>query len=276
MTAASPRLGPPIEVRMYAGDGPWVAVLHGGPGAPGSVSSLAAALAPEFEVLEPLQRRSGTVPLTVAQHVADLAGVVSEPVHVVGWSWGAMLGLSFTVAHPEVVSSLALVGCGTYDVAARRHYEQAMRARLSREDRTTLKTLTERVQAADEPGERERLRTERGQLWNRLLSVDLVKHERSDVPEDPRGREETWDDVLRLQTEGVEPAAFQAIRVPVTMLHGDDDPHPGEATYRVLKSQMPQLGYVGFPRCGHLPWLEQHARSQFLDALRAWIRLQAT
>ncbi len=28
------------------------------------------------------------------------------------------------------------------------------------------------------------------------------------------------------------------------------------------------LQYREFERCGHLPWLEQHARDEFLDALR--------
>src|SRR5262249_27313959 len=62
----------PIEVRTYAGrDGP-VVMLHGGPGAPGAMAGLATTLAPEFEVWEPLQRRSGEVELTVDRHVADL------------------------------------------------------------------------------------------------------------------------------------------------------------------------------------------------------------
>ena len=98
----------PIEVRTYGDVGPLVAVLHGGPGASGSVAGLARDLSEFATILEPLQRRSGQIPLTVAQHVADLAEVLPEPVIIVGWSWGAMLGLSFAATHPDLVRSLAL------------------------------------------------------------------------------------------------------------------------------------------------------------------------
>ena len=64
----------PIEVRRYGAGGRTVVVLHGGPGAPGSASGLGHALAPHFRVLEPLQRRSGLVPLTVNALQDRLAG----------------------------------------------------------------------------------------------------------------------------------------------------------------------------------------------------------
>ena len=102
----------PIQVRRYGSTGPMVVVLHGGPGAPGSAACLAEALAKDFLVLEPLQRRSGLVPLTVSQHVEDLKAVAPEPAILIGCSWGAMLGLSFAARYPEQVPDLVLVGCG--------------------------------------------------------------------------------------------------------------------------------------------------------------------
>jgi hypothetical protein len=44
---------------------------------------------------------------------------------------------------------------------------------------------------------------------------------------DARGHAESWNDMLRLQADGIYPAAFAAIKTPVLMLHGDFDPHPG-------------------------------------------------
>src|SRR5690349_16643701 len=126
----------PIEVRRWGGErggregGQSVVVLHGGPGAPGSAAGLARALAPFFHVLEPLQRRAGSVPLTVARHVEDLAAVAPEPATLVGWSWGAMLGLSFAARYPSRVSRLVLVCCGTYDVASRALLRQTLDRRL--------------------------------------------------------------------------------------------------------------------------------------------------
>ncbi len=112
--------GEPLRVRSYGPPGPTAVVLHGGPGAPGSAAPLARALADPLHVLEPLQRWSSRVPLTVEQHVRDLADVLSRETPgyrpaLVGESWGAMLALAFASRHPDRVSGLVLVGCGTFD-----------------------------------------------------------------------------------------------------------------------------------------------------------------
>ena len=61
-----------LLVRFYGTSGTAVAVLHGGPGAPGYVAPVARGLADAFRVIEPFQRPSGGEPLTVARHVEDL------------------------------------------------------------------------------------------------------------------------------------------------------------------------------------------------------------
>jgi pimeloyl-ACP methyl ester carboxylesterase len=220
-----------IEVRKHAGAAGPVVVLHGGPGAPGSVAGLATDLAGDFEVWEPLQRRSGEVGLTVDRHVNDLHDVAPHPALIVGHSWGAMLGLSYAACYPKLVRALALVGCGTYNQASRDEYERRVNA-----------------------------------------TSDASGSERKRVPEDPAGHEETWRDVLRRQAAGVEPQSFAAIRAPVLMLHGAEDPHPGEMIRDSLLPYIPRLEYVGIAHCGHEPWREGPGRAPFLAALRAWLR----
>ena len=65
---------------------------------------------------------------------ADVAAVIEalglrRPV-VVGHSWGAMLALAYAAAHPGRATAIALIGCGTFDLAARD------RMRSNREERT--------------------------------------------------------------------------------------------------------------------------------------------
>ena len=263
----------PIAVRRFGSHGPLVALLHGGPGAAGDLADLARDLGGKFRVLEPLQRRHGGVPLTVARHVADLAQVLPEPAHVVGHSWGAMLGLSFAAAHPELVTSLCLVGCGTYDAATRAAYQRATDARLSGAARAELAGLQARLVAERDPAERDALIARCGGLFAGAYAFDLLPRDPSDAlpAVDAAGLDETWADVLRLQAEGVEPAAFAAIRAPVLMLHGDDDPHPGSEIRDLLRRHVPGLSYLGFARCGHDPWRERHAREPFLRALERWV-----
>ena len=263
----------PVEVRMYAGRAGPVVVLHGGPGAPGSAAGLAAPLAPEFEVWEPLQRRSGVLELTVDRHVADLRAVAPDAATIVGHSWGAMLGLSYAASHPSAVRALALVGCGTYDEASRAEYERRYQARLDDARRARSEELRIAMANTRTDAERDRMLALRGELAGEVQSVDLLPDaEPTMFPADAAGHEQTWQDVLRRQAAGLEPRTFAAITAPVLMIHGDEDPHPGPMIRDALDPHLARLEYVEIARCGHEPWRERHGREPFLSALRAWLR----
>ena len=184
-----------------------------------------------------------------------------------------MLGLSFAAAHPELVRGLVLVGCGTYDEATRAEYQRRFVTNLGMDGVAEMEELRARLATASSDDERDASIAARGARAELAQSYDLLP-EPVDEPAttvDARGHQETWDDVLRLQREGIEPATFAAITAPVLMLHGDHDPHPGPATFEVLRQHIPQLEYSGLSRCGHTPWKERHARNRFFDALRAWL-----
>lgn len=264
----------PIQVRRYGSGGPTVVVLHGGPGAPGSAAGLAKALGEHFHVLEPLQRRSGQVSLTVSQHVEDLRAIAPRPVAIVGWSWGAMLGLSFAARYPQGVSALVLVGCGTYDERARSLFRSRLEQRLEASGRDLVATLRDRLASESEPGARDAILGELGAAYMRAESYDVIQGTddgSAGIPADDAGHVETWSDVLRLQRENIEPAAFSAIAARVLMIHGDVDPHPGPATHDTLRKFIPTLEYIPLERCGHEPWRERHARDRFVEAIRQWL-----
>jgi pimeloyl-ACP methyl ester carboxylesterase len=254
-------------------------VLHGGPGAPGSAAGLAKALADSFVVLEPLQRRSGHIPLTVARHVNDLRAVAPRPATIVGWSWGAMLGLSFAARYPQDVSALILVGCGTYDETSRSLFRSALERRLKATERDLIATLESRLDAEPTPGIRDALFGELGAACLKAESYDVMEDagdETDDLPADDLGHVETWNDALRLQREGIEPESFRRIAAPVLMIHGDTDPHPGPATRDVLRRCIPQLEYVELDRCGHAPWRERYGRAPFIEIVCEWCNEQIT
>ena len=72
---------------------------------------------------------------------------------------------------------------------------------------------------------------------------------------------------MRLQREGIQPEEFRGIQAPVLMLHGDADPHPGSMIHESLVPFIRDIRYRAFARCGHTPWLERHARDEFLAVL---------
>jgi pimeloyl-ACP methyl ester carboxylesterase len=259
-----------VPVKRYGPNGRSVVVIHGGPGAQGGAGLLAQALADPLHVLEPWQRMSSETPLTVAQHLEDLAGVISteipgEKPALVGESWGAMLALAFASAYPDRVSALALVGCGTFDRRAR------ARLRSTRAERTTKELEEQLAQLAiDVPDENERV------AMAHALSDCLDTYSRAvrePIPSlDLKGHRESWSDMVRLQDAGVYPAAFKSITCPVLMLHGSYDPHPGALIRDGLQKFIPHLEYTELDRCGHSPWIEEHARDRFLSILRSWLQ----
>jgi pimeloyl-ACP methyl ester carboxylesterase len=261
-----------IQVRRYAGSAGPVVVLHGGPGAAGSLAGLATDLAPDFEVWEPLQRRSGEVTLTVDRHVADLHDIAPDPAAIVGHSWGAMLGLSYAASHPAAVRALALVGCGTYDTASRAEYDRRFVAGLGDAERVRGEALRAAMAQARGRAERDDVLALRGAFTAEIQAVDLLPETEASVDADAAGHDETWRDVMRRQATGLEPQSFDAIESPVVMLHGDKDPHPGTMIRDTLLPHIPQLEYIGIPRCGHEPWRERQGREPFLTALRGWLR----
>ena len=267
-----------MRVREYGTSGPLVVVLHGGPGAPGTAAPVARGLAESFHVLEPLQRLSGDEPLTVARHVADLHELVESCYRearpaLVGHSWGAMLALAYAAANPDCVGPMVLIGCGTFDQAAR----DRMRATLDERMNEELRQRMERLQQ-EYPDPDQRLRA-MGDLMDPLYTYDPIcsdpvcSHNDGEGV-DGRGHEETWEDMLRLRDEGVYPAAFAAIDAPVLMLHGAFDPHPGQMIRASLEPYLPHLEYREWERCGHEPWREKAVRDDFFAVLREWLLKQ--
>lgn len=263
----------PIEVRQCGTGGPTLVVLHGGPGAPGSAHGLAQSLADKFVVLEPIQRRSGQVSMTVAQHVEDLRAVMPVPATIVGWSWGAMLGLSFAASYPEHVNGLVLVGCGTYDESSRKFFRAEVKRALGPCGVRRIADLEIELAGQTESDARNRILDELGRLYMTAETYEPLDIQDDDVdhlPADALGHNETWNDVLRLQREGVEPARFTRISAPVLMIHGAVDPHPGPVTRELLRAFIPGLEYVEIERCGHEPWRERYARARFIRTVQTW------
>ncbi len=263
-----------IETRAYGSAGPPVLVLHGGPGAAGTMAPVARALASGFRVIEPLQRGSGGEPLTVARHVADLDEVLDahaadgERPALVGHSWGAMLALAYAAEHPGRVSSLVLVGCGTFDTGARARLVAVRDERLGAR-RDELERLTRDIADPDE-----RLAA-MGDLVESVATFDEIDEDPAPVRVDARAHEETWNDMLRRQAAGDYPAAFRSITVPVLMLHGAYDPHPGRMIRDGLAAVLPRLEYHEWERCGHTPWRERAVRDDFFARLERWLARHA-
>jgi pimeloyl-ACP methyl ester carboxylesterase len=262
-----------IEVRLYGVSGPYVALLHGGPGAAEQMGTVGRRLGGRFRVVEPLQRASGEVPLTVARHVADLdealRGPLEEgPVRLVGFSWGAMLALTYAARHPGHVERVILIGCGTFDRRSREVYEAAMAERMDAQQRRRFEELTARLAEESDRQRRNELFAEFGSLCTQIQAFDPLTSDSDDeISYDEDGFRDTWSDAVLLQEQGIQPAEFARIEAPVTMIHGDADPHPGRLIFESLALLVRDIQYRQLSRSGHTPWIERHAREAFYELL---------
>lgn len=267
--SASARVGLSDAGRSYGTNGPVLMLLHGGPGAPGHLSLVGRTMSEEFRVLEPFERRSGRESLTVRGHVEDFARVLrqhygSDRSIVLGFSSGAILALAFAATHPERVRAVVIVSSATMDSTTRAEFKTRLNHRMGEAAKREL----ERLRAMTDSDQRLRLQS---RAVMPSYFVDPITMETEDLWYDGRGHDETWQDMLRLQETGEHPAAFGRIRVPVLMVHGSEDPHPGTSIRASLKPYLPHLEYVELKDCGHYPWLERAAREPFFESLREWL-----
>ena len=272
MTTAAVQPMKPIQVRHYGEAGPLLVLLHGGPGAPGSMAPLARNLCSRFRVLEPLQRTSGSIPLTVERHVTDLYAVLRDsleegPLTIIGFSWGAMLALTYAARFPVECRRVILIGCGTLDEGSRKAYQRQMLQRTDSESQRRIRQLEGKLLVERDPECRNALFAELGAIYTRIQSFKALSAGTEAALFDEAGFNETWDDVLALQKSGIQPAEFAHILAPVIMIHGDHDPHPGRMIYHSLKPYIRDLQYREIPRCGHMPWVEEEARHRFYKLL---------
>lgn len=260
-----------LKIRNYGSTGRTAILLHGGPGAPGYMAPIGRALADSYSVIEPFQRESGGDPLTVAQHIADLDEVIAalpagDRPALVGSSWGAMLALAYAAAHPAKAGPIVLIGCGTFSVAARQSFQSNLATRMDDELNRRVEEIFSTLES-----DNERLAALRDLLLP-LYAFDPITTDLEYAGGDALGYEQSWRSMMRLQAEGVYPAAFTSIRSPVLMLHGDYDPYPADVVHASLRPYLPQMEYRLWKDCGHYPWIERAVHEEFFAVLRCWLK----
>jgi 2-succinyl-6-hydroxy-2,4-cyclohexadiene-1-carboxylate synthase len=135
-------------VRLHvetSGDGPPTLVIHGFTGSGRSMADLASRLPGEKLLVDlvghgrseaPSDQTKYTMAAMVSQLVSVIDSLGNGVVDVVGYSMGARTGLSLTIAHPERVNSLSLIG-GTGGLA-----EAASAAERVRSDEALAERIT--------------------------------------------------------------------------------------------------------------------------------------
>lgn len=252
--------------RIY-GEGPYrIALLHGGPGAPGTMAPVARELESRGGgLLEPLQTR-----FSVEEQVSEVLEVLERyaelPAILVGSSWGAMLAYLVAAHTPSAVAKLILVGSGVYREEDAAGIQQERLARLDEEGRREVSALLESL--ADSGI------AEKDAILSRLGEIFLVADAFDPLTSDCEVLEcqydlhvRVWSEVQALRRSGRLLELGRRIECPVVALHGDYDPHPRKGIEEPLGAVIRDFRFIALAKCGHLPWIERHGREEFFRLL---------
>lgn len=253
------------RIRKY-GNAPYLAaLLHGGPGAPGSMAPLAAELCGVCGVIEPLQLQS-----SVEGQVEGLGNALQDnatvPVTLLGWSWGAWLACLLAADRSGLVNKLILVGSPPFTPGCSGQINSRRLERLEEKERREVSSLMQ-VLDGPAPGKDSALRR-LGELFSKADSFLEEPVEHRDEEPDCRVFKQVWSQAEQMRSSGQLLEAAGAIRCPVLAVHGDFDPHPWQGVAGPLEALLPDFRLVLLEDCGHRPWLEYHAKTRFLDTVK--------
>lgn len=242
-----------------------VAVIHGGPGGIGSAGGLAEGLAAHSGVLEPLQSK-----YSIAESIAELQEQLAPypPLVLIGHSWGAWLAALYAAEHPKRVKRLVLVGCPALKADYVPLLGKRRLERLSKTDRERCRFLTEELTRNNDPD----LLRELGELCGKADNCEPI----SGLVEPPTEFDaemyaKIWAEADEMRRDGKLLSRMERLASPVTVIHGDADPHPAEGVIAPLKAAGVSFDIHLLPKCGHTPWHETRAREHFFALLRKMI-----
>jgi proline iminopeptidase len=258
---------------------PKLLLLHGGPGADHCyMLPQMLHLGERYDLLFYDQRGGGRsksdarVPVAWQTHVEDLGAVVTEfglePLSVVGYSWGAMLALLYTIEqrkNPHLVppARLALISPAPLTSEYRRQFEAEF---VRRQQQPEIEKM--RAELA-QSGLRER---DPAAYRQRAFELGVAGYfadpgnARDLTPFRVVGRvqQSVWESLGNFDLTG----DLEGIRIPSIIIHGRDDPIPVASSVEASRALGTKL--VVLDDCGHVPYVEQPQRlfaalDSFLD-----------
>jgi proline iminopeptidase len=272
--------GSPLYWAKYGRPGaPKLLVLHGGPGADHRyLLPQMLHLGEKHDLLFYDQRGGGSsradarIPITWKTHVEDLGAIVEEfglvPLSIVGYSWGAMLGLLYAIeqrVNPHLLAPerMALISPGPLTREYRRQFEAEF---ARRQQSPELQRMRDELAAS---GLREKDPEAHRQRAFELGVAGYFSDPRRATDHTPfrvvgRVQESVWESLGDFDLI----SDLQGIKIPSIIVSGRDDPIPLASSSEAASALGTSL--VVLDECGHVPYVEQpqglfRALDPFLD-----------
>lgn len=250
--------------RIYGKEPIRVVLLHGGPGAAGSMAPVAEKVSLGMGVLEILNHGK-SIEEQIYEIYEEVLRHCDLPVILAGHSWGAWLGWIFTAKVPNLVSKLILISSGPFEVKFATEIQATRLSRLDEEEKAAFQHKAQQLVNA-EPGEVNDIFRQLGKIMQKSDQYDSQS-----IPDEEEISYEVyrkvWPEAEQLRKSGELLKMAQQITVPVVALHGNYDPHPFQGVFEPLRKNHSDFKMHIIDKCGHYPWLEKEASGDFYKKL---------
>lgn len=256
-----------MHFRKYGEKPIKVAVIHGGPGAPGEMAPVARRLSLHFGIFEPIQTA-----MTVSGQIEELAELIRTemefPAILIGYSWGAWLSGMVAVRFPELVQSLILISAGPFE----EQYAGVFKNRMDRLTSEEQQEVSDLIIQMNDPSctHKDLIMSRFGEFMHKTDTYhpgpDLCR-ENDLLPCNCALFIKVWDQAAKLRKSGDLLEMCKRIRCPIVAIHGDYDPHPSEGVKIPLTRVIPDFRFILLKHCGHCPWMEAEAADMFFSIL---------
>lgn len=258
-----------IRSRTYGSGLVQIAVIHGGPGAPGEMAPVARVLAPDYGVIEPMQTA-----MTVNGQIEELAELLQSngdiPLILIGYSWGAWLSGMVAARHPYLVRKLILISAGPFEEQYATVWQNRMN-RLTPAEQQEVQNILDQMKDPD-CSTRDMLLAQFGAYLMKTDSYHPITHQTNSDDPLPGNHDQlirVWKEASALRRTGKLLTCFQRISCPVVAIHGIYDPHPAAGVRDPLTAVLADFRFILLEKCGHCPWEEVEARDRFFAILKA-------
>lgn len=257
------------NVRFYGNKPYKAAVVHGGPGALGTVAAIARELSKNFGVIEPLQTRD-----SISELFIELDEVITahcnRPITLIGHSWGAWLVFIYAAKYPQWVKKLILVGSGPFEAQYVSDIANNRMKSLSEVERTEFDELLKRLNS-DKKNEKGGLLKRLGGLVNKsdnYCAFEINTDKEDCLPVEGDKHSAIWKEAAALRESGELLKLADDISCPIVAIHGEYDPHPIDGIKLSLENKVKDFKFYTLGKCGHSPWKEKYAYQDFYKILR--------
>jgi len=258
-----------MNLRKY-GEKPYkVAVVHGGPGAAGSVKPICEELSKTCGVLEPLQTE-----MSVEGQLHELKEILEEntdePIILIGHSWGAMLVYMFASKYNNLVKKIILVSSGSIEEKYYEDLQKSRESKLTELEKSELKNL-QHIFSNPSNNDMNKVFAKFGALMEKLDSYAPIEIDNDDSLYSYEIFTKVWSEAHTLRKSGSMYEMGKDIKCEVIAIHGDYDSHPAYGIKASLEKRISKFKFYNIKNCGHSPWTETYARDEFYRILKAEI-----